>query len=146
MEKTKPDTAKARTHQSKKHTKTLAHTHTHSHSFNGPLSRTTRVCRTQKGKTNLDFTEARDREWQWHQLGHMQVCTLLQTDNHTSIPPLISYRPGALPAAQPAASKHSKQRHKINPKKLKPGLVAFYDIRPGNGAGLFSKKDKSRRR
>jgi len=22
-----------------------------------------------KGKTNLDFTEARDSEWQWHQLG-----------------------------------------------------------------------------
>ena len=40
----------------------------------------------QKGKTNLDFTEARDSEWQWHQLGHMQVCTLLQTDNHTSTP------------------------------------------------------------
>jgi len=36
----------------------------------------------QKGKTNLDFTEARDSEWQWHQLGHMQVCTSLQTDNH----------------------------------------------------------------
>jgi len=31
----------------------------------------------QKGKTNLDFTEARDTEWQWHQLGHMQVCTTL---------------------------------------------------------------------
>ena len=29
----------------------------------------------QKGRTNLDFTEARDSEWQWHQLGHMQVCT-----------------------------------------------------------------------
>jgi len=42
----------------------------------------------QKGKTNLDFTEARDSEWQWHQLGHMQVCTLLQTDNHTSTSPL----------------------------------------------------------
>ena len=27
----------------------------------------------QKGKTNLGFTEARDSEWQWHQLGHMQV-------------------------------------------------------------------------
>jgi len=26
----------------------------------------------QKGKTNLDFTEARDSEWQWHQLGHVQ--------------------------------------------------------------------------
>jgi len=33
------------------------------------------VSRYQKGKTNLDFTEARDSEWHWHQLGHMQVCT-----------------------------------------------------------------------
>jgi len=41
------------------------------HSFNGPLSRTIRVSRYQKGKTNLDFTEARDSEWQWHQLGHI---------------------------------------------------------------------------
>ena len=38
--------------------------------------------------TNLDFIEARDSEWQWHQLGHMQVCTSLQTDNHASTPPL----------------------------------------------------------
>jgi len=30
----------------------------------------TRVSRYQKAKTNLDFTEARDSEWQWHQLGH----------------------------------------------------------------------------
>jgi len=37
---------------------------------------TTRVSRYQKGKTNLDFTEARDSEWQWHQLDHMQVCIL----------------------------------------------------------------------
>jgi len=42
------------------------------------------VSRYQKGKTNLDFTEARDSEWQWRQLGHMQVCTLLQTDNHAN--------------------------------------------------------------
>jgi len=48
------------------------------------LSRTTGVSRYQKGKTNLDFTEARDSEWQWHQLGHMQVCTSLQTVNHAS--------------------------------------------------------------
>jgi len=46
------------------------------------------VSRYQKGKTNLDFTEARDSEWQWHQLDQMQVCTLLQTDNHASTPPL----------------------------------------------------------
>ena len=74
--------------------------------INGPLSRTTRVSRYQKGKTNLDFTEARDSEWQWHQLGRMQVCTSLQTDNHASTPPLSFYRPDALPAAQPTASKH----------------------------------------
>ena len=35
-----------------------------------PLSGTTRVSRYQKGKNSLDFTEARDSEWQWHQLGH----------------------------------------------------------------------------
>jgi len=38
----------------------------------------------QKDKTNLDFTEARDSEWQWHQPDHMQVCTSLQTDNHAT--------------------------------------------------------------
>jgi len=53
----------------------LAYSHTHTHPFNGPFSGTTRVSRYQKGKTNLDFIEARDSEWQWRQLGHMQVCT-----------------------------------------------------------------------
>ena len=52
------------------------------------LCGTTRVSRYQKSKTNLDFIEARDSEWQWHQLGHMQSCTSPQTDNHTSTPPL----------------------------------------------------------
>jgi len=43
------------------------HTHTHTHNthpFNGPFSRTTRMSRYQKGKTKLDFNEARDSEWQ----------------------------------------------------------------------------------
>ena len=77
---------------------TVQHTHTHTHPFNGPLSETTRVSRYQRGKTNLDFTEATGSEWQWHQvmdlganisyewqwhqLGYMQLCTPLQTDNH----------------------------------------------------------------
>jgi len=52
------------------------------------------VSRYQKGKTNLDFTEARDSEWQWNQLGHMQVCTSLQTDNHASTPPLSFLQAG----------------------------------------------------
>jgi len=43
----------------------------------GLFSGTTQVSRYQNGKTNLDFTEATDSEWQWHHLGHMQVCTLL---------------------------------------------------------------------
>jgi len=50
----------------------------YTHLFNGPLSRTTRVSQYQKGKTNLDFAEATDSDWQWHQLGNMQVCTSLQ--------------------------------------------------------------------
>ena len=45
----------------------------HTHPFNGPFSGTTQVSRYQKCKTNLDFTEARDSEWQWHQLEHIQV-------------------------------------------------------------------------
>ena len=60
----------------------------HTHLFNGPFSGTTQVSQYQKGKNNLDFMEARDSEWQWHQLGHMQVCTSLQTDNHASTTPL----------------------------------------------------------
>jgi len=79
---------------------------THTHTFNSPLSGTTWVGRYQKGKTNLDFTEARDSEWQRHQMGHMQVCTSMQRDNYASTPPLSFYRPDALPVAQPTASKH----------------------------------------
>ena len=79
------------------------HTTRHTHLFNGPFSGTTQVSRYQKGKTNPDFTEARDREWQWHQLGHVQVCTLLQTDNHTSTPPLCFLQAGC-PSCRPTNS------------------------------------------
>ena len=78
-------------------------THTRTHPFNGPFSGTTRVSRYQKGKTNLDYTEARDSEWQWHQLGHMQVCTSLQTDNHAGTPPLSFLQPGC-PSCHPTNS------------------------------------------
>ena len=78
-------------------------TTTHTHTFNGPLSGSTRVSRYQKGKTNLDFTEARDSEWQCHQLGHMLVCTSLQTDNHASTPPL-SFLQAICPSCRPTNS------------------------------------------
>jgi len=58
------------------------------------------VSRYQKGKTNLDFTGARDRERQWYQLGHMQVCTSLQTDNHTSTS-LLKFFTGRMPFLPP---------------------------------------------
>jgi len=64
------------------------------------------VSQYQKGKTNLDFIGARDSEWQWHLLGRMQVCTSLQTNNHASTHHSLFYRPDALPAAKPTASKH----------------------------------------
>jgi len=76
---------------------------THTHPFNGPLSRTTWVSRYQTGKTNLDFAEARDGEWQWHQLDHMQICTSLQTDNHASTQPLNFLHAGC-PSCHPTNS------------------------------------------
>ena len=155
---------------------------------------TTQISRYQKGKTNLDFTEVRDSEWQWHQLGHVQVYTWLQTDNHASTPPL-SFLQAGCPSCRPTnsdwltdwvgvavlhptqhknhhfgdaypwlgygkATKRNTTNARINQskeiyyeydtKKLRPALVTFYDIRPGNGPGLFSKekisKEKWRKR
>ena len=76
---------------------------THTHPFNGPLSGTTRVSRYQKGETNLDFTGARDSEWQWNPLGHMQVCTSHQTEKHVSTPPL-SFLQAGCPSCRPTNS------------------------------------------
>jgi len=63
----KTETIKTREEQKKRikdaaHTYTNMHT-TNTHPFNGPFSGTTQVSRYQKGKTNLDFSEARDSEW-----------------------------------------------------------------------------------
>jgi len=85
----------------------------HTHPFNVPLSGTTQMSRYQKGKTNLDFTEARDSEWQWHQLGHMQVCTSLQTNNHTSTPPLRFLQAGC-PSCRPTNSVKALKGLKLN--------------------------------
>ena len=75
----------------------------YTHTFNGHFSGTTRVSRYQNGKTYLDFTEARDIEWQWHPLGHMQVCTSLQADNHATSPPL-SFLQAGCPSCHPTNS------------------------------------------
>jgi len=67
------------------------------------------VSRYQKGKTNLDFSEARDSEWQWHQLGYMQVCISLQTDNHASTPPLKFFFTGRMPFLPPNQQRQSTE-------------------------------------
>ena len=90
--------------------------------FNGLFSKTTWVSRYQKGKTNLDFTGARDSEWQWHQLSHMQVCTSLQADNHARTPSL-SFLQAGCPSCRPTNSvkalkavlvRHTKQLNHSN--------------------------------
>ena len=49
-----------------------------------------------------------DSEWQWHQLGHMQVCTSLQIDNHASTPPL-SFFTGHTPFLSPNQQRQSTE-------------------------------------
>ena len=84
----------------------LAHssstTYTHTHPFNGPFPGLPRFPGTRKVKP-IWILKARDSEWQWHQLGHMQVCTSLRTDNHASIPP-FSFLQAGCPSCHPANS------------------------------------------
>jgi len=51
----------------------------------------------------------------------------------------LVYRKITKPSATTVRIHQSKEMY-YNTKKLKPGLVTFYDIRPGNEAGLFSKE------
>jgi len=85
------------------------------------------VSRYQKGKTNLDYTEAKDNEWQWHQLGHMQVCTSLQSDNHASTPPLSFIQTGCHSCCPTNSVKALKASETIH-------LLVLY---PGNPSGLL---------
>ena len=77
---------------------------THTHPFNGTLFGTTQVSRYQKGKTNLDFSEARVSEWQWHQLGRMQVRTSLQSDITTPATHHSSFLQSGCPSCRPTNS------------------------------------------
>jgi len=71
----------------------------------------------------LNFTEARDSEWQWRQLGHMQVCTSLQTDNHAITPP-FSFFTGRMPLLPPNQQRQSTEGKSYNITELyKPSLL-----------------------
>ena len=75
-------------------------THTHTHPFNGPFSRTTRVSRYQKGKTNLillkqETVSGSGISW--------AICKFAPSSRQVTMPaPHHSgfYRPDALPATQ----------------------------------------------
>ena len=80
------------------HTRTQAHTHTH--------KRLTALFPGLSGWASTRKVKPiwiRDGEWQWHQLGHMQVCTSLQTDNHASTTPL-SFLQAGCPSCRPTNS------------------------------------------
>jgi len=80
------------------------------------------MSRYQKGKTNLDFTEARDSQWQWHQLAHVQVCISLQTDNHASTPPL-SFLQAGCPSCRPTDTIKSNEGKSTEGTGLLPILL-----------------------
>jgi len=77
----------------------IQHTHTH---LTALFSGTTQVSRYQKGKP-IWILVKQDSEWQWYQLGCMQVCISLQTDNHSSISPL-SFLQAGCPSCRPTNS------------------------------------------
>ena len=84
-----------------------ADTHTHTHPFNGPLSGSTQVSRYQRGKTNLHFTEAK-RQCVAVASAGPYASNHLAPDRQPCQHPTTQffYRPDALPAAQPTASRH----------------------------------------
>jgi len=93
------------------HTRTRTRTHT----------RLTALFPGLPGRAGTRKVKPRDSEWQWHQLGHMHVCTSLQTDNHASTSPLIFYRPDAFlsPNQQHQSTEGMMQRLSATVNKLK---------------------------
>ena len=67
---------------------------------------------THPGSPFVVFTEARDSEWQWHQLGHMQIYTSLQADNHASTPPLRFFT-GRMPFLPPNQQRQSTEASRL---------------------------------
>ena len=90
---------RARTHP---RARTHTDTHTHTHPFNGPFPGLPWSAGTRKVRP-IWIILKQDSERQWHQLGHMQVCTLLQADNHSSTAPLSFLQTGC-PSCRPTNS------------------------------------------
>ena len=57
---------------------------------------------------------------------------------------LLAWHGKTKPNTTKAGIHQSKEMY-YNTNKLKPGLVAFYNMQPGNGASLFSEKEITKR-
>ena len=82
--------------------------HTHTQTFNSPLSGTTRVSRYQKGKTNLDFTEARESGISW------DICKSAPRSRQITMHPTAQFFTGQMPFLLP-----NQQRQSTEGKALK---------------------------
>ena len=60
--------------------------------------------KVKPGRQNQSgFTGATDSEWQWHEMGYMQIYSSPQTDNHATIPSL-SFLQTRCPSCRPTNS------------------------------------------
>ena len=92
---------------------TDTHTHSHTHtSLTALFPGLPGWAGTRKVKP-IWILLKQDSGWQWHQLGHMQVCTSLQTNNHTSTPPL-SFLQAGCPSCRPTNSVKALKATKMN--------------------------------
>jgi len=66
---------------------------------------------TTERKNQSEFTGARDSEWQWQKLGHMQIYTFIQTHSHASIPPSSFLQAGCPSCCPTNSSKALKAIH-----------------------------------
>jgi len=70
------------------------------------------VSRYQKGKTNLDFPEARDSEWQWHPLDHMHLSLHLAPERSPRQHPTAQFSTGRMPFLPPNQQRQSTEGNK----------------------------------
>jgi len=95
------------------------HTDTHTHPFNGPLSRTIRVSRYQKGKTNLDFTEARVSDISW------AICKSAPRSRQITTP--APHYSGFLQARCPSCRPNNSVKA-LKARRQKPHIITSYKI------------------
>jgi len=82
------------------------------HPFNGPLSGTTRVSRYQKGKTNLDFSEARDSGISW------AICKSAPHSRQPRQHPTTQFFTGRMPFLPPNQQRQSTEGKALNWNRL----------------------------